>query len=219
MVYTSRCKPYCTMLIFQKLLFEPVTEVMSILGFVNYVRCFITNMAESTAPLTDFLHKGFFYEWGERQQAAFDQLKTFLVAPPVLHIADPDRPYELVRDASDIAIGVVKYRTLAKAYNQPPTSRGNSKALNGMTRFMTRRCLRSSMLLRLGAATYPVPTLLSEQATSPYNSSEPNRPSIRDRFVGSNISSPISTTASPTRRGQIMLPMPFPALLPIHSPY
>ncbi|GJP58380.1 hypothetical protein CLOP_g23603 [Closterium sp. NIES-67] len=38
---------------------------------------------------------------------AFDQLKTFLMTPPVLRIADPNRPYEVVTDDSDIAIGAV----------------------------------------------------------------------------------------------------------------
>ncbi|GJP64767.1 hypothetical protein CLOP_g21716 [Closterium sp. NIES-67] len=89
---------------------EPSTNVerlQSVLGFVNYMRRLIPKMAESTAPLTDLLRKAVFYEWGERQQAAFDQLKTFLITPPVLHIADPDRLYKLVTDASDIAVGVV----------------------------------------------------------------------------------------------------------------
>ncbi|GJP86669.1 hypothetical protein CLOP_g16665 [Closterium sp. NIES-67] len=67
----------------------------------------VTKMAESTAPLTNLLQKGVFYEWGERYQAAFDQLKTFLMTPPVLRIDDLDRPYELVTHASDIIVGAV----------------------------------------------------------------------------------------------------------------
>ncbi|GJP51193.1 hypothetical protein CLOM_g10355, partial [Closterium sp. NIES-68] len=110
------------------------------------------------------------------------------------------------------------YRTLAKACSQSPTTRGNSNALNGITRFTTRKCSSSSMLSKPGAATYLVPTLQSEQTTSPYSSFEPNRPSIHDRFDGLNISSPTSITTSPKSRGQIILPMPFPALLPIQPP-
>ncbi|GJP60689.1 hypothetical protein CLOP_g17903 [Closterium sp. NIES-67] len=58
-------------------------------------------------PLTDLLQKGTFYEWGEKQQAAFEALKTLLMSPPVLRIADPERPFEVITDASDIAIGEV----------------------------------------------------------------------------------------------------------------
>ncbi|GJP50303.1 hypothetical protein CLOM_g9434, partial [Closterium sp. NIES-68] len=51
--------------------------------------------------------EGDFYEWGEKQQAAFEALKTLLMSPPVLRIADPERPFEVITDASDIAIGAV----------------------------------------------------------------------------------------------------------------
>ncbi|GJP31518.1 hypothetical protein CLOM_g12608 [Closterium sp. NIES-68] len=84
-----------------------VKELQSFLRFVNYVRHFIPKMAKSIAPLTDLLQKGVFYEWGERQQAMFDQLKTFIMTPPVLRIADPDRLYKLVTGASDIFIGAI----------------------------------------------------------------------------------------------------------------
>ncbi|GJP44416.1 hypothetical protein CLOM_g3824, partial [Closterium sp. NIES-68] len=82
-------------------------ELQSFLGFVNYVRCFIPNMAGLSAPLTDRLKDHDCFWWGEKQQAAFDQLKIALTSPPVLRISDPDRPYEVVTDASDIAIGAV----------------------------------------------------------------------------------------------------------------
>ncbi|GJP41664.1 hypothetical protein CLOM_g1306 [Closterium sp. NIES-68] len=40
-------------------------------------------------------------------QAAFEKLKLFLTTPPVLRIGDPHRPFELITDASDLAVGVV----------------------------------------------------------------------------------------------------------------
>ncbi|GJP47026.1 hypothetical protein CLOM_g6258 [Closterium sp. NIES-68] len=82
-------------------------QLQSFLGFVKYVRRFIPNMAGITGPLTDLLQKGTFYEWGEKQQAAFEALKNLLMSPPVLRIADPERPFEVITDASDIPIGAV----------------------------------------------------------------------------------------------------------------
>ncbi|GJP72440.1 hypothetical protein CLOP_g3172 [Closterium sp. NIES-67] len=82
-------------------------ELKSFLGFVNYVRRFIPNMAGLSAPLTDRLKDHDCFWWGEKQQAAFDQLKIALTSPPILRISDPNRPYEVVTDASDIAIGAV----------------------------------------------------------------------------------------------------------------
>ncbi|CAI7777653.1 unnamed protein product, partial [Closterium sp. NIES-53] len=84
-----------------------ITELQSFLGFVNYVRRFVSDMARLTAPLTDLLRKGVTFTWGEKEHAAFSTLKHVLCSPPVLRIADPHRPFEVVTDASDIAIGAV----------------------------------------------------------------------------------------------------------------
>ncbi|CAI7894551.1 unnamed protein product [Closterium sp. NIES-53] len=64
-------------------------------------------MAGITGPLTDLLHKDKNFVWGEEVEAAFQELKKNLVSPPVLRIADPSRPFEVVTDASDFAIGAV----------------------------------------------------------------------------------------------------------------
>ncbi|CAI7856166.1 unnamed protein product [Closterium sp. NIES-53] len=84
-----------------------ITELQIFLGFVNYVRRFIPNMAGITSPLTDLLYKDKNFVWGEKAEAAFQELKYLLVSPPVLRIADPSRPFEVVTDASDFAIEVV----------------------------------------------------------------------------------------------------------------
>ncbi|GJP70002.1 hypothetical protein CLOP_g992 [Closterium sp. NIES-67] len=81
-----------------------IKEQQSFLGFVNYVRRFIPNMAGLSALLTDRLKEHDCFWWGEKQQATFDELKIALTSPPVLRISDPDRPYEVITDASDIAI-------------------------------------------------------------------------------------------------------------------
>ncbi|CAI7795296.1 unnamed protein product [Closterium sp. NIES-53] len=84
-----------------------ITELQSFLGFVNYVRRFVPDMTRLTDPLTDLLRKGVAFTWGEKEHAAFSTLKNVLCSPPVLRIADPHRPFEVVTDASEIAIGAV----------------------------------------------------------------------------------------------------------------
>ncbi|CAI7837153.1 unnamed protein product [Closterium sp. NIES-54] len=64
-------------------------------------------MAGITGLLTGLLHKDRNFVWGEDAEAAFQELKKFLVSPRVLRIADPSRPFEVVTDASDFAIGAV----------------------------------------------------------------------------------------------------------------
>ncbi|CAI7861784.1 unnamed protein product [Closterium sp. NIES-53] len=68
---------------------------------------FIPNMAGIIGPLTDLLHKDRIFVWGEEAEAAFQELNKFLVSPPVLRIADPSKPFEVVTDSSDFAIGAV----------------------------------------------------------------------------------------------------------------
>ncbi|GJP83578.1 hypothetical protein CLOP_g13712, partial [Closterium sp. NIES-67] len=82
-------------------------ELQIFMGFVSYVRRFIPDMAGVTSPLTDLLKKGKFYEWGGEQQAAFEQLNLFLTTSPALRIADPHPPFELITDASDLAVGTL----------------------------------------------------------------------------------------------------------------
>ncbi|CAI7740826.1 unnamed protein product [Closterium sp. NIES-54] len=64
-------------------------------------------MAGITGPLTDLLHKDKNFVWGKEAEAAFQELKNFLISPPVLRIADPSKPFEVVTDASDFAIGAM----------------------------------------------------------------------------------------------------------------
>ncbi|GJP30402.1 hypothetical protein CLOM_g1076 [Closterium sp. NIES-68] len=90
-----------------------IKELQSFMGFVNYFRQFIPNMAGLSAPLTDRLKDNDCFWWGEKQRAAFDQLKIALTSPPVLRISNPDRPYKVISNASDIAIGVVLLQDFA----------------------------------------------------------------------------------------------------------
>ena len=47
------------------------------------------------------------YQWTEECQAAFDQLKNFLVQGPVLIAPDFTKPFSIQTDASDAAIVAV----------------------------------------------------------------------------------------------------------------
>ncbi|CAI7840801.1 unnamed protein product [Closterium sp. NIES-54] len=54
-----------------------VMELQGFLGFVNYARRFIPNLAGITGPLTNLLHKDRKFVWGEEAEAAFQELKKF----------------------------------------------------------------------------------------------------------------------------------------------
>ncbi|CAI7835318.1 unnamed protein product [Closterium sp. NIES-53] len=65
-------------------------------------------------PPTNITELQSFLGGGEREQSAFDTLKNILSSPPVLRLADPSRPFEVITDASDFAVGAVLLQDFGK---------------------------------------------------------------------------------------------------------
>ncbi|KAJ0629961.1 putative nucleotidyltransferase, Ribonuclease H [Helianthus annuus] len=84
-----------------------VPELRSFLGLVNYYRRFIRGYSAKAAPLTDLLKKNKAWDWDQRCQEAFEELKKAVMSEPVLALPDVSKPFELHTDASDFAIGGV----------------------------------------------------------------------------------------------------------------
>ena len=59
------------------------------------------------APLNDLFKKNVPFEWGEKQEQAFNQLKSDLTTAPVLALPNFYKTYELECDASGTGIGAV----------------------------------------------------------------------------------------------------------------
>ncbi|KAI3776360.1 hypothetical protein L1987_46138 [Smallanthus sonchifolius] len=64
------------------------TEVRSFLGLEGYYRRFISNFSKIAVPLTALTHKGKTYEWGPKQEEAFQTLKQKLCNAPILTLPD-----------------------------------------------------------------------------------------------------------------------------------
>ncbi|KAG9458426.1 hypothetical protein H6P81_002934 [Aristolochia fimbriata] len=84
-----------------------VADLRSFLGLVNYYRRFIKSFSAKAAPLTDLLKKKENWCWSPKCQKAFDDLKPAATEEPVLHLADFNKPFQVLTDASDFAIGGV----------------------------------------------------------------------------------------------------------------
>jgi hypothetical protein len=86
-------------------------ELYRFLGFANYFRLFIRSYATIAAPLyplTQISSKIEFAEqWTTMQQECFEALKLALSTAPTLKLPDFDQPFEVVVDASNVAIGAV----------------------------------------------------------------------------------------------------------------
>ena len=83
-----------------------VTEVRSFLGLAGYYRRFMKGFSVIASPLTKLLKKGVKFEWTNKYQNSFEQLKEMLVEAPVLTQPTSGKEYPLYSDASSIGLDV-----------------------------------------------------------------------------------------------------------------
>ncbi len=81
--------------------------VRIILGLGNYYKRFIKSYCILTAPLQELLKKSVHFRWDDEQEDALIKLKEALCTAPVLAYPNPDVPYIVNADASNLAIGAV----------------------------------------------------------------------------------------------------------------
>ncbi|UYV68438.1 hypothetical protein LAZ67_5004313, partial [Cordylochernes scorpioides] len=84
---------------------KKVKEVQSFLGMCSYYRKFIKDFSKIADPLTNLIKKSVSFTWTERQEEAFQTLKTALLSPPILGHFNPNAPTYVHTDASNIGIG------------------------------------------------------------------------------------------------------------------
>ncbi len=84
-----------------------VTDIRSFLGTAGYYRRFIKDFAFIAEPLHRLTRSGIQFDWNERCQQAFVNLKASLCSAPVLRFPIPGAPYVLDTDASQLGIGAV----------------------------------------------------------------------------------------------------------------
>ena len=61
-----------------------VTEIRGFLGLVGYYRRFVKGFSMTAGPMMRLLQKNVRFEWSEKCQASFENLKAFLTEAPIL---------------------------------------------------------------------------------------------------------------------------------------
>ena len=84
-----------------------VTEVRSFLGLVGYYRRFVKGFSMTTGPMTRLLQKNVKFEWSEKCQVSFENLKALLTEAPVLTQPTYSKEYVIFSDASLNGLGCV----------------------------------------------------------------------------------------------------------------
>jgi len=86
-------------------------QVKSFLGVANYYRRFLERFSQRSAPLRELTAKDKLFVWGDRQEKAFEDLKSALSSPPILKFPDTNRDYYLETDASGDGISFILGQT------------------------------------------------------------------------------------------------------------
>lgn len=90
---------------------RPTTKkkLRQFLGLTNYVRAHIRGYSEIACPLTELLanSKPDRLIWTDKQEGAFNTLRTALISKPVLRPADPAKPMIIYADASRSSLSFI----------------------------------------------------------------------------------------------------------------
>ncbi|GKC63634.1 putative reverse transcriptase domain-containing protein [Tanacetum coccineum] len=86
---------------------KALTEIRQFLGLASYYRRFIEGFSKVAKPMTKLTQKKVAFEWGDKQEAAFQTLKNKLCSAPILALPQGAENFIVYYDASHKGLGVV----------------------------------------------------------------------------------------------------------------
>ena len=88
---------------------KSVKECHTFCGMVNFLSTFCKNLRELLIPIYDLTKKRAHFQWTDKHQKAFEEIKQLLVKPPVLRMVNGDSIFHLESDTSHTAAGGTLY--------------------------------------------------------------------------------------------------------------
>ena len=82
-------------------------ESRSFIGLVSYYRRFVPSFSKIASPITSLTRKDTPFDWGVKQQQAFEELKARLISAPIIAHFDVSRETLLQTDASAFGWGFI----------------------------------------------------------------------------------------------------------------
>nr|GFC30793.1 putative reverse transcriptase domain-containing protein [Tanacetum cinerariifolium] len=83
------------------------TEIHQFLGLAGYYRRFIEGFSKIAKPMTKLTQKKVKFEWGDKQEAAFQLLKQKLCSSPILALPEGSGDFIVYCDASNKGLGAM----------------------------------------------------------------------------------------------------------------
>ncbi|KAA3477575.1 DNA/RNA polymerases superfamily protein [Gossypium australe] len=84
-----------------------MSEVRSFLGLASYYRCFVKGFSMIATPMTRLLQKDVKFEWSEKCQHSFEQLKALLTEAPTLVQLESGKEFVIFSDTPLNSLGCV----------------------------------------------------------------------------------------------------------------
>ena len=82
-----------------------VTEIRSFLGLAGYYHKFIEGFSSIAKPMTQLLKKDKKFEWTQKCEDSFQELKKRLTTAPILIMPDVSKSFDVYCDASRLGLG------------------------------------------------------------------------------------------------------------------
>jgi ribonuclease HI len=96
-----------------------VKQIRSFLGFCNFYRPFIYHFSHIARPLNELTRKNIPWQWGQKQQTAFEKLRDRVTSEPVLAQPRLNDQFGVEVDASGFALGAVLMQRDDKGKRHP----------------------------------------------------------------------------------------------------
>ena len=86
---------------------QSVRDVRGFLGLASFYRRFIKQFSLKARPLTDLTREKTVWQWNDKEENAFNELKKSLVVAPVLRIPKFELTFVVTTDASLVSVGAI----------------------------------------------------------------------------------------------------------------
>ncbi|GJS84842.1 putative reverse transcriptase domain-containing protein [Tanacetum coccineum] len=83
------------------------TEIRQFLGLAGYYRRFIEGFSKIAKSMTKLTQKGIKFDWGEKEEDAFQLIKQKLCSAPILALPEGSEDFVVYCDASHKGLGAV----------------------------------------------------------------------------------------------------------------
>ncbi|GJT59095.1 putative reverse transcriptase domain-containing protein [Tanacetum coccineum] len=151
------------------------TEIRQFLGLAGYYRRFIEGFSKIAKSMTKLTQKGVKFDWGDKQEAAFQLLKQKLCSAPILALPEGSEDFIAYCDASKKGLGAVlmqREKTEARKAAENTQEVGVGGLLVGILKDQeklrsekfehVRMELSENMLVEVGKFTFPADFVILE---------------------------------------------------------